>query len=163
MSMNEPGSTIRCGNCSHDLGWHSSLGRCGQCVACGGFRQPPIAEDNIEAPPSRHSYMEEAPRGAGISSVGPIRVALHTAPGIDRVAVETISRNMAEQVDWATMERLARPSQIVSVPAEENRIPLVFRSTLPLAEGEGQRLANQVRSQTTYPVVVVDHRWEVIS
>ncbi|MGE3413724.1 MAG: hypothetical protein AB7L91_16015 [Dehalococcoidia bacterium] len=167
-----------CWNCNHGLDQHAiqnerSATACNRC-RCSEFRQPPIhpepeeGDRDVEAPrtvPSSRLFAGAFEHLA--SDVEPLRVSLHTGehtpPDYDRQAFETISRNMAGSIDAAAMERLARPSRIESVPAEESRRPLVFRATGPVTDEEGQGLANRVREMTSYPVVVVDQRWEVIA
>ena len=168
----------RCANCEHGLDQHTirnerSSTACDRC-RCSAFRQRPIhpepeeGDRDVEAPrtvPSSRLFAGAFEHLA--SNAEPLRVSLHTGeytpPDYDRQAFETISRNMAGSIDAAALERLTRPSQIVSVPAEESRKPIIFRATGPVTDAEGQGLADRVRSMTTYPVVVVDQRWEVIA
>lgn len=159
---------LSCGYCGHPHTEHTGSLRCSLCSDCDRFRQPPIVDPDEDTPDpvttSLFGGFRDLLREGGLSMDSPsMRVALHTSPpDIDRTVVETISRNMMDAIDARAMEALAHPRQIVR-STTENRIPLVLRSTRPLPEGEGQRLADLVRSQTTYPVVVVDHFWEVVS
>lgn len=57
-------------------------------------------------------------------------------------------------------ERFALSGSPTVVP--DDRKPLIIHAVQPLAEGELREVLARVASITSYPVIVLDNRWEVL-